>query len=118
VPRKNLAAPLRRDEPAAPGGKRPAEADWPKPSPEEIREMLSGYQSGFDRGLTDRGLLDHTDVDHTDVDHTDVDRTDLDRTDVDHGSVNRMDVDHEHTVADRILGYPTNTPRRTGRGKS
>lgn len=92
VPRKHLTAALRRDAPSVaerPAARAPA-AD--APSPEEIRALLGGYQSGFDRGWTEERRTEER-------------RTEGRRAD---GRVDR------HQVADRVLDYPTRTIRRGG----
>ena len=110
VPRKHLTAELRREPDAVIGGVRtgfPSAAATAAPSPEEIRALLSGYQSGFDRGRSDQLNQSATDG----------------RQAYDHGQRRagrppgaddwESGVDAAHAVADRVLDYPTKDSRRS-----
>ncbi|MBL7629457.1 hypothetical protein I7412_20255, partial [Frankia sp. CN6] len=114
VPRKHLTAELRREPGATMGALRVAtpSSEAAAPSPEEIRAMLSGYQSGFDRGRADPMGHRAADVGGQAYDRRRHQASG--RQDVNHQDVNHRDggSDAEHTVADRVLDYPTKALRR------
>jgi len=112
VPRKHLTAELRREPDAAIGGIRTVSSsseETAAPSPEEIRAMLSGYQSGFDRGRSDPMNQAAGDGPRA------YDRGQR-RADRQPG-VDYRDgvVDAAPAVADRVLDYPTKAFRRVQR---
>jgi len=119
VPRKHLTAELRREPEGTIGGIQMAgplaapSSEAAAPSPEEIRAMLSGYQAGFDRGQSDRLEHQAAQVGGQAYDHWR--RRPGAQRDVDDRDVDDRNVGPEatHTVADRVLDYPTKVIRRS-----
>jgi signal transduction histidine kinase len=97
VPRQHLAPELRRDSGTGSGGERRRSPEVGRPSPEEIQELLSGYQSGFERGRSE--WRDHS------VAGADGQVTDR--------AVSGSDT--ENVVADRVLDHPQKAFHRSWR---